>query len=63
MTSADCTLPKRGGQRLIGVEDCADLAILELEEYIRLREERLIVAGRGSDVLERESGEEFNGCG
>ena len=41
------------------MEDCVDLAILELEEYIRQSEERLIVVGRGSDMLERESGEEF----
>ena len=37
-------LPRRGGQGSIEIEDCVDLAILGLEEYIRHSEERLIVA-------------------
>ena len=41
------------------MEDCVDLAIPGLEEYVRQSEERLIVARRGSNMLGRESGEEF----
>ena len=50
---------KEAGRRLIGVEDCVDLAILGIEECIRQSEERLIVAGRGNEMLEREIVEEF----
>ena len=46
-------LPRREeGRGLIGVGDFVDFAILGLEEYIGQSEERLIVAGRGSDMLE-----------
>ena len=35
------------------------MAILGLEEYVCQSEERLIIAGRGNDMLEQESREEF----
>ena len=44
---------KEGGRGLISVEDCVDQAVLGLQKYISLSEERLLVAAR--------SGEEGNG--
>ena len=50
---------KEGGRGLIGVEDCVDLAVRSLRKYVSQNEDRLIVAARGNDMVERDNEEEF----
>ena len=48
---------KKGGRRLISIEDCVELAIRDLEVYVHGSEERLIQGARGgkTDGLEAAS--------
>ena len=41
---------KEGGRGLISIEDCAELIIRGLEEYVHGSEERLVQAARGDKI-------------
>ena len=46
---------KQGGRGLIGVEDCVELAILGLKNYVNESQDKLIEGARGSEIIEQES--------
>ena len=48
---------KQGGRGLIGVEDCVELAILGLKNYVNESQDKLIEGARGSEIIEQESTE------
>ena len=48
---------KQGGRGLIGIEDCVELAILGLKNYVNGSQDKLIEGARGSEIIEQESTE------
>ena len=50
---------KEGGTSLLSVEDCVDQAVLGLENYVSRNEDRILVAGRIGNEIDREGVEDF----
>ena len=48
---------KMGGRGLIGIEDCVELAILGLNNYVNESQDKLIEGARGCEIIEQESTE------
>lgn len=46
---------KQGGRGLIGIEGCAELAILGLENYVNESHDKLIEEASGSEITEQEN--------
>ena len=52
-----CLPSKQGGRGLIGVQDCVELAILGLKDYVNESQDKLIEGASGSEIIEQESTE------
>ena len=52
-----CVPRKMEGRTLIGIEDCVELAILGLNNYVNESQDKLIEGARGCEIIEQESTE------
>ena len=52
-------ISKEGGRGLLSVEGCVDQAVLEFKNYLRRSEERLKIAARSGNEIDRERVEDF----